>query len=326
MSIFDLFRRKGSQTDNNHEKVIDLSDNTQYPASVLADLNFTFALGDDSENMLSFLHGKWMRSSFHWGWDDISHEDAVKSEFLQRAFYSLDTQNRKRRDAMIASEGYKFVWKNKTTDPVPGLITGEELCSYLTRSREWGLVTMKNINASEDRDKQRWQLTPSYDDLMAEMGKDDADRDFNFKDKGCGMICFWSKTWGNKHTFIVNTNLKKAYEIVNPEGKLVGFTLDDIEWDNVNQLEHNYEAKELQTSYSFGIGDYESGIASVDWMLHPDGRYFADEDGFGMRDDDEVYISAYIDTECRVLVKFQNMDDPAKAKELYQMALKNVAK
>lgn len=145
--------------DDNDEKVIDLSDSTQYPASVLTDLNCVFALGDDSENMLGFLHGKWSRPSFHWGWDDITHEDAVNSEFLQRAFYQLDMQHRKRRDAMIASEGYKFVWKNIKIEPVPGLITGEELCRYLTRSREWGLESMKNINAREERDAQRWRLT-----------------------------------------------------------------------------------------------------------------------------------------------------------------------
>ena len=108
MSIFDRIRELYSRQDDTKENVIDLSDMTQYPASVLADLNYVFALGDDSENMLSFLHGKWMRPFFHWGWDDISHEDAVNSEFLQRAFYALDSQHRKRRDAMIASEGYAF--------------------------------------------------------------------------------------------------------------------------------------------------------------------------------------------------------------------------
>ena len=82
MSIFDRIRELYSRQDDTKENVIDLSDMTQYPASVLADLNYVFALGDDSENMLSFLHGKWMRPFFHWGWDDISHEDAVNSEFL----------------------------------------------------------------------------------------------------------------------------------------------------------------------------------------------------------------------------------------------------
>ena len=113
MNILGKILKIGTRQVDKEEKVIDLSDSSQYPASVLADLNCTFALGDDSENFLSFLHGKWRQPTFHWGWDDITHEDAVKSEFLQRAFYGLDCQNKKRRDAMIASEGYLFVWKDK---------------------------------------------------------------------------------------------------------------------------------------------------------------------------------------------------------------------
>jgi hypothetical protein len=132
MDFLDIFRGGKPPADRDQDKIIDLSDNTQYPASVLTNLDFVFMLGDDSENFLSFLHGKWTWPSFHWGWDDISHEDAVKSDFLQRAFYSLDIKNKTRRDAMIASEGYRFIWKNKNVEPVPGLITGEELCRYLT--------------------------------------------------------------------------------------------------------------------------------------------------------------------------------------------------
>lgn len=306
----------------NSKRIIDLSDSTQYPANMLADLNCVFALGDDSENMLSFLHGKWLKPKFHWGWDDITHEQAVNSEFLQRAFYSLDIQNKKRRDAMIASEGYEFVWMDKEKEAVPCLITGEELCKFLTRSREWGLKTMKDIKARDERDARRWRLEPTYEELMAELDKNDSERDFNFKDKGCGMLCFWSKAWGNKQTFLVNTVLKKSYPIAAPDGTLIGFTQDDIEWEKVNQLEHNYDAKILQACYAFGVGDYRDGIASVDWMLYPDGRYFADEDGFGMEDNDEVNVSAYIDTECHVLVKFQDMEDSERAKELYQEALR----
>ena len=118
MNIFNIFREKSLPNDVD-KRLIDLSDNSQYPASVLTDLNYVFSLGDDSQNMLSFLKGKWTEPTFYWGWNDITHEDAVKSEFLQRAFYSLDTQNRKRRDAMIASEGYKFVRKNKKKEAVP---------------------------------------------------------------------------------------------------------------------------------------------------------------------------------------------------------------
>ena len=324
MNILDLFRNKSMRLEDGDEKVIDLSDNTQYPANVLADLNYVFALGDDSENMLSFLHGKWLRPKFHWGWDDITHEQAVNSEFLQRAFYSLDQQHRKRRDAMIASEGYKFVWRNKEIEPVPGLITGEELCHYLTRSREWGLSSMKSINASEERDARRWKLKPTYEDLMAELDKSEEEADYFHREMGCGMLRFTNRSYGNKQSFIVNTELKKAYTISEADGSLVAFTKDDIDWDNVSQLEHNGDAYSLQACYYFGIEDYKDGLARVNWMLYPDGRYFADEDGFGMEDNDEVNIYAYIDTECRVLVKFQDMENSEKVKVLYQEAKKKV--
>ena len=327
MSIFDKIFRVGTQQDNNDEKVIDLSDSTKYPASVLSDLDCTFALGDDSENFLSFLHGKWCQPTFHWGWDDITHEEAVNSEFLQRAFYGLDCQNKKRRDAMIASEGYQFVWKDKRKEPVPGIITGEELCRYLTHSREWGLKSMKDINAREDRDARRWRLNPTFDDLMADWEKNDDQADYYHRDMGYGMLLFSNRSYGNKQIFIVNPATKKVYPISEPTGKLVCFSLDDIDWDNVNQLEHNGDAKRLVADYGgLSISDYKDGIAYVSWMLYPDGRYFADEDGFGMEDNDEVNISAYIDTQCRVVVKFQDMEDGEKRRKLREEALSAISK
>lgn len=326
MSIFDLFRKKTILPDNNDEKVIDLSDRSQYPASVLADLNYVFALGDDDEHMLSFLHGKWTQPSFHWGWDDISHEEAVNSNFLQRAFYALDSQNKKRRDAMIASEGYKFVWKNKSIEPVPKLMTGEELCQLLTQSREWGLASMKDLNECEERDARRWRLNPTYEDLMAELEKSDKEADYYHRDMGCGMLRFKNKAYLNKQLFIVNTALKKAYAITQADGLLVGFTKDDIDWDNVSQLENNGDAYNLQACYYFGVEEYKDGVALVNWMLYPDGRYFADEDGFGMEDNDEVNVYAYIDTECRVLVKFQEIEDPEKKKALFNEAVKKASR
>ena len=326
-SILDLFRKKALPQDSHDDKVIDLSDSTQYPASVLGNLNCTFALGDDSENFLSFIHGKWTRSKFHWGWDDITHEDAVKSDFLFRAISNMNTQYRERRDAMIASEGYSFVWKNKDAVPVPGLISGEQLCDILNRCLDRDLISIKNINASEDRDARRWQLNPTFDDLMADLEKSDDQADYYHRDMGCGMLRFSNRSYGNKQIYIVNPAIRKVYPISEPNGQLVGFTLDDIDWDNVNQLEHNYDAKRLVADYGgLSIGDYHDGIAYVGWMLYPDGRYFADEDGFGMEDNDEVNISAYIDTQCRVVVKFQEMEDDEKRRRLREEALRTLAK
>jgi len=231
MSILEKFKKMGTRQDDQEEKVIDLSDNTQYPASVLADLDCTFALGDDSENFLSFLHGKWTRSKFHWGWDDITHEEAVNSDFLGRAYCSMNTQYKNRRDALIASEGYRFVWKNKDIEPVPGLLSGEELCEMANHCLERKLRSAKFLNEYEEREARRWRLNPSFDDLMADWEKSDGQADYYHRDMGYGMLLFRNRSYGNKQIFIVNPAIKKVYPISEPNGKLVGFTLDDIDWD-----------------------------------------------------------------------------------------------
>ena len=50
-------------------------------------------------------------------------------------------------------------------------------------------------------------------------------------------------------------------------------------------------------------------MAQVSWQLNPDGRYYMDEDGYGMTDDEEVEIYGFIDTEGKVVVKFRNINE-----------------
>ena len=56
-------------------------------------------------------------------------------------------------------------------------------------------------------------------------------------------------------------------------------------------------------------GDSKNGVARVDWQLNPDGRYYMDDDGFGMTDDEEIEIYGFIDTKGNVLVKFKAIKD-----------------
>lgn len=51
-----------------------------------------------------------------------------------------------------------------------------------------------------------------------------------------------------------------------------------------------------------------------------------DEDGFGMESCVEESIGAYIDTNCKVLVKFQDMEDGHRRERLYEEALMKVKK
>ena len=57
------------------------------------------------------------------------------------------------------------------------------------------------------------------------------------------------------------------------------------------------------------IRAFRNGVAQVDWQLNPDGRYYMDDDGFGMTYDEEINIYGFIDTEGKVVVKFQTIND-----------------
>jgi hypothetical protein len=50
-------------------------------------------------------------------------------------------------------------------------------------------------------------------------------------------------------------------------------------------------------------------VAEVSWQINPDGRYYMDEDGYGMTDDEEITIYGFIDQKAKVVVKFRNINE-----------------
>ncbi len=111
--------------------------------------------------------------------------------------------------------------------------------------------------------------------------------------------------------FIVNTETNKIKKLVDESGKVVGFTKEDIDFNNLEGIEHTGDAYRMEVDYA-GMGrysDFRDGICALYWMLYPDGMYFADEDGFGMEDNDEVEIYCVIDRDFNVLRPFRPVGD-----------------
>lgn len=107
--------------------------------------------------------------------------------------------------------------------------------------------------------------------------------------------------------FIANTETNKVKQLVDEHGKVVGFTKDDIDYESLEGIEHTGDAYRMEVHYA-GMGrydDFRDGKCRISWMLYPDGRYFADEDGFGMEDNDEVKICCTIDKDFNVLEPFR---------------------
>lgn len=52
------------------------------------------------------------------------------------------------------------------------------------------------------------------------------------------------------------------------------------------------------------IRSYHNVIAEVQWQLIPDGRYWMDDDGYGMTSDIKLNIYGFIDQEANLISKF----------------------
>lgn len=109
-----------------------------------------------------------------------------------------------------------------------------------------------------------------------------------------------------RERFLINHQTKEAYELMNRSLTLTFLTKEDVDWEGVKTLENNHNAYSFSAYYQrFAVEQFKNGVALVEWTLYPDGRYFMDEDGFGMEDNDESVLYGFIDKKARVVVPFQ---------------------
>lgn len=136
-----------------------------------------------------------------------------------------------------------------------------------------------------------------------------AERKFYFADRGENMMQAWEK--GSSRIFLVNKKTKEAWELLTANGRFSFWDASAVEIASTFSLPYQSQcnAVEQRAPYYFGINEFKEGVAYVSWTLQPDGRYYADEDGFGMTEDDEINYYAFIDKKANVLVPFQPMDD-----------------
>lgn len=133
---------------------------------------------------------------------------------------------------------------------------------------------------------------------------------YEYKDLGEGMSLVSQSMWGWwKPRYLLNHHTMNAYEFMDERQCLAMFCHEDINWESLRQLPEKAlrAAQNLSAHFPTFIRRYKNGVARVDWQLVPDGRYYMDEDGFGMTDDDEITIYGFIDMNCRVVVEFQTV-------------------
>lgn len=93
-------------------------------------------------------------------------------------------------------------------------------------------------------------------------------------------------------------------QIIDKKGNFVSFPgCIGGKWEK--KLENNFSES---VRYPSKIGIFEDGRAEFRWQLQPDGRYFADEGGFGMENCTEVWLRSYLDEDGNFTEPFSYID------------------
>ncbi len=144
-----------------------------------------------------------------------------------------------------------------------------------------------------------------YEDLSADFKEE---KYYSFADRGEGML--QARENNGKRFFLVNKEKKEAWELVNAMGTFSLWNVSVVEISSIFDIPGLAQRNAMSTKvpYFFGIEDYSKGVTLVVWTLQPDGCYYADSNGYGMTDDEEINIYAYIDKEGHIIVPFQPMD------------------
>ena len=129
---------------------------------------------------------------------------------------------------------------------------------------------------------------------------------------GNGIAFFFGEGWRHYELYIANTITGKIRKLSTANGNLL---VDDSEIDIKaiakvceNGL-HNAQSKAIRYAGVNRWDGYKNGMCAITWTLYPDGRYFADSDGFGMEDNDEEVVYAIIDTDLNIVEPFRPIDN-----------------
>ena len=122
---------------------------------------------------------------------------------------------------------------------------------------------------------------------------------------------------GRSYT-IINKETDKTRQLVSEDGSLL-VTDNEIDFDAIYKGCPDFNGCK-SVRYWFGRYDnFRNGVCAICWTVYPDGRYFADEDGFGMEDNDEENAYCIINKDLEIIVPFQPMDDVKEMLKKYAL-------
>lgn len=106
--------------------------------------------------------------------------------------------------------------------------------------------------------------------------------------------------WGGYHPVNLTFNHDEKglhKQITSEDGTFLEFP-GVVEGSWRQDLVHTFR-EQIEFVFSYNRPSNEKDLLDFCWMVQPDGRYYADEDGFGMENDEEIVLVAGLDRQGR---------------------------
>ena len=107
-----------------------------------------------------------------------------------------------------------------------------------------------------------------------------------------------------KPLYLIDERAGSAMQFMDENEILLNVRDEDIDWTTVRGLPGEELAAARNGHFPTNIRGFCLGVAEVEWQISPDGRYYMDNDGFGMTNDREVSLFGYIDRSGNIVAPF----------------------
>ncbi len=116
---------------------------------------------------------------------------------------------------------------------------------------------------------------------------------------------------------LINKETGKSRQLVSEDGSLL---VDDheIDFEAIKKGCPHFNGCKTVRFWFGRHSDFRHGVCAICWTVYPDGRYFADGDGFGMEDNDEEMVYCVLNKDLEIIVPFQPMEDVKEVLKKYE--------
>lgn len=119
--------------------------------------------------------------------------------------------------------------------------------------------------------------------------------------QGVYFVCL-----GRSHAcWLYNEATDALLPLVTRNGSVLFLKRTDLESGAVELIERECPGRMMSADFRFWVYPFKEGKAQVEWTVRPDGRYWADEDGYGMTDDEEISLRGEITADGRPVGLFR---------------------